>query len=178
MLPTPPARRKHAHALPAGRPAPSAAWRRAIGAATLATLVSSVVATEVAAQAARTATAPTSDYWVYVGAESADLIHRVRFGPGGTTVEKTTAVGELAAEMEGPHGLQISRDGKYLHMTTGHGTPDGKYWKYALGPDTLVGPPIFLGFFPATPRSRRRRRARCRTAAASTRAACDSTRRA
>ena len=52
--------------------------------------------------------------------------------------------------MEGPHGLQISRDGKYLHMTTGHGTPDGKYWKYALGPDTLVGPPIFLGFFPAS----------------------------
>jgi DNA-binding beta-propeller fold protein YncE len=150
MLPTPPARRKHAHTLLAGRSAPSAAWRTAIGAATLATLASSIAATEVAAQAARTATAPTSDYWVYVGAESADLIHRIRFGPGGTTVEKTTAVGELAAEMEGPHGLQISRDGKYLHMTTGHGTPDGKYWKYALGPDTLVGPPIFLGFFPAS----------------------------
>ena len=28
--------------------------------------------------------APTHDYWVYVGAESADLIHRVRFGPGST----------------------------------------------------------------------------------------------
>jgi hypothetical protein len=56
----------------------------------------------------------------------------------------------LAAETEGPHGLQISRDGKYLHMTTGHGTPDGKYWKYELGPDTLVGQPIFLGNFPAS----------------------------
>ena len=93
---------------------------------------------------------PANNYWVYVGAESADLIHRVRFGPGGTVVEKTIPVGELAAEMEGPHGLVISADGKYLHMTTGHGMPDGKYWKYALGPDTLVGPGVLLGNFPAS----------------------------
>src|SRR5215217_7222888 len=35
-------------------------------------------------------------------------------------------------------------------MTTGHGSPDGKYWKYDLGPDPLVGQPIFLGNFPAS----------------------------
>lgn len=93
---------------------------------------------------------PTSNYWIYVGAESADLIHRVRFGPDGAAVEKTIPVGESPVEMEGPHGLQISRDGKYLHMTTGHGSPDGKYWKFALGPDTLVGAGIFLGYFPAS----------------------------
>lgn len=93
---------------------------------------------------------PTQDYWVYVGAESADRIYRVRFGAAGTVVEKTIEIGELASEMEGPHGLAISRDGKYLYMTTGHGTPDGKYWRYALGPDTLVGPGIFLGNFPAS----------------------------
>ena len=93
---------------------------------------------------------PTRSYWVYVGAESADVIHRIRFGPGGAVVEKTIGVGESAVEMEGPHGLQISPDGKYLHMTTGHGSPDGKYWKFELGPDTLVGPGIHLGFFPAS----------------------------
>jgi DNA-binding beta-propeller fold protein YncE len=93
---------------------------------------------------------PTSTYWVYVGAESDDLVHRVRFGPDGAVVEKTFSVGESAPELEGPHGLQISRDGKYLHMTTGHGSPDGKYWRYELGPDTLVGPGVFLGFFPAS----------------------------
>src|SRR6185369_8011503 len=102
------------------------------------------------AQQRPAATPPTANYWVYVGAESADLLHRIRFGPGGTVVEKTIQAGEYASEIEGPHGLQISRDGKYLHMTTGHGLPDGKYWKYELGPDTLVGPPIFLGFFPAS----------------------------
>lgn len=93
---------------------------------------------------------PTRDYWVYVGAESADLIHRVRFGPSGTTVERSTAIGELAAEMEGPHGLVISADARYLYMTTGHGFPDGKYWKYELGPDTLVGNGTLLGNFPAS----------------------------
>lgn len=96
------------------------------------------------------APAPAANYWVYVGAESADLVHRIRFGPGGATVEKTFAVGQSAHELEGPHGLQISRDGKYLHMTTGHGSPDGKYWRYEAGPDTLVGPGIFLGYFPAS----------------------------
>jgi DNA-binding beta-propeller fold protein YncE len=95
-------------------------------------------------------TPPKAVYWVYVGAESADLIHRIRFGPQGTVVEKTVPVGELAAEMEGPHGLAISRDRKYLHMTTGHGFPDGKYWRYELGPDTLVGKGALLGNFPAS----------------------------
>ncbi|MEO8333678.1 MAG: YncE family protein [bacterium] len=93
---------------------------------------------------------PSNNYWAYVGAESADLIHRVKFGPGGAVVEKTIPVGEFAAEMEGPHGLVISRDGKYLYMTTGHGFPDGKYWKYDLGPDTLIGKGVLLGNFPAT----------------------------
>lgn len=93
---------------------------------------------------------PAAIYWVYVGAESADMIHRVRFGPEGAVVERTIGVGEIPTEMEGPHGLQISRDGRYLHLTTGHGSPDGKYWKYHLGPDTLVGPSIPLGDFPAS----------------------------
>jgi hypothetical protein len=61
-----------------------------------------------------TAARPSSTYWVYVGAESADLIQRIRFGPEGTTVEKTTTIGELPTEMEGPHGLAITPDGKYL----------------------------------------------------------------
>jgi DNA-binding beta-propeller fold protein YncE len=95
-------------------------------------------------------TPPKATYWIYVGAESADLMHRVRFGPQGTAVEKTIPVGELAAEMEGPHGLAISRDARYLHLTTGHGFPDGKYWRYELGPDTLVGKGALLGNFPAS----------------------------
>lgn len=90
----------------------------------------------------------TEHHYVYVAAESADLLHRIRLGPDGAVVENTIEVGELATETEGPHGLNIS--GPFLYMTTAHGVPDGKLWKFHAGPDTLVGDPILLGYFPAT----------------------------
>lgn len=128
--------------------------RKSIPAAAYVAVFCSVAALDAAAQqraaAARAPQKPTHNYWVYVGAESADLLHRIRFGPDGAVVERTIPVGELPAEMEGPHGLVISRDGRHLHMTTGHGLPDGKYWMYELGPDTLVGAGTPLGFFPAS----------------------------
>lgn len=89
-------------------------------------------------------------YYVYVAAESADLIHRIRFDASGVSVDKTTPVGEMAIENEGPHGLMVSPDGRQLYMTTAHGIPDGKLWKFDAGPDTLVAAPILLGNFPAT----------------------------
>ena len=128
----------------------------ALALAATSTLASAQAATSRSARkAAPTARATailpaTATYWIYVGAESADRMYRVRFGPAGAVVEKTIGIGELAAEMEGPHGLQVSPDGKLLYMTTGHGTPDGKLWKYDLGPDTLAGPAISLGKFPAS----------------------------
>ena len=126
--------------------------RKALRLCTAAMMAMLVASVRMNAQSAPSAAPPppAKDYWVYVGAESADLIHRIKFGPSGLVVERTIQVGELPAEMEGPHGLQISRDGKFLHMTTGHGFPDGKYWRYELGPDTLVGPGVLLGNFPAS----------------------------
>jgi DNA-binding beta-propeller fold protein YncE len=90
------------------------------------------------------------DYYVYVGAESADLLHVVRYGPAGLQVEKTFPVGVMAVETEGPHGLRTSPDGRHIYMTTGHGVPDGYLWKFEAGADTLVADPILLGQFPAT----------------------------
>ena len=89
-------------------------------------------------------------YYVYVGAESADLIHRIRFDAAGVSLDQTTPVGEMAVENEGPHGLNVSPDGRNLYMTTAHGIPDGKMWKFDAGPDTLVAAPILLGNFPST----------------------------
>lgn len=89
-------------------------------------------------------------HFVYVGAESADLIHRIRLDADGVSVDATVPVGEMAVENEGPHGLNVSPDGTYLYMTTAHGVPDGKLWKFHAGPDTLVAEPILLGNFPAT----------------------------
>jgi DNA-binding beta-propeller fold protein YncE len=89
-------------------------------------------------------------YYVYVATESADLIHRVRLDADGVAIDRTTPVGEIAVETEGPHGLNVSPDGRFLYMTTAHGVPDGKLWKFEAGPDTLVAAPILLGNFPAT----------------------------
>ncbi|MEK9501276.1 YncE family protein [Gaopeijia maritima] len=89
-------------------------------------------------------------YYAYVGAESADLMHRVRLGPDGASIDRTIPVGELAVENEGPHGFATSPDGRFIYMTTGHGVPDGKLWKFDAGADTLVADPILLGWFPAT----------------------------
>lgn len=92
----------------------------------------------------------SNEYYAYVGAESADLIHRIKLDASGVSIDQTTPVGEIAVETEGPHGLNVSPDGQYLYMTTAHGVPDGKLWKFAAGPDTLVAAPILLGNFPAT----------------------------
>lgn len=50
-------------------------------------------------------------YSVYAGAESADLVHRIRFGPEGASVDRTVPVGETVVETEGPHGFNTSPDG-------------------------------------------------------------------
>jgi DNA-binding beta-propeller fold protein YncE len=93
---------------------------------------------------------PDTHYWMYVGAESADMLHLVRFGPEGIEVERSTHIGRLPTEVEGPHGLQVSPDGRHLFMTTGHGVPDGHFWKFDTTDDRLVAEPILLDRFPAT----------------------------
>ena len=115
-----------------------------------ATLAASCVGAADPAHRGAPAPLPAADYWVYVGAESADLMHRIRFGPDGAEIESTIPVGRYPTEVEGPHGLAITADGRHLYLTTGHGVPSGMIWKYELGPDTLVGREIPLGNFPAT----------------------------
>lgn len=101
--------------------------------------------------AASAAESSADAYLLYVGAESADLLHRVRFTPGeGARVENTVRVGEIFVEMEGPHGVAVDTRRDRLYMTTGHGVPDGKLWAYETGPDTAVAEPRLLGPFPAT----------------------------
>lgn len=93
---------------------------------------------------------PEATYWVYVLAESADRIHRIRFGPDGATVENTAPIGMFPVTMEGPHGIQVSPRKDYFYVTTGHGIPDGKFWKFEVGADRPVTEAIDLGNFPAS----------------------------
>jgi DNA-binding beta-propeller fold protein YncE len=92
---------------------------------------------------------PTQDYLALVASESVDQIAVVRFGPRGIRVERTNTTGIMPADVDGPHGVAVSPDGKYYYVSTAHGTPYGFLWKYALANDSLAGR-VMLGNFPAT----------------------------
>ena len=92
---------------------------------------------------------PTQDYLLLVASEAVDQIALVRFGPGGIRIERTNVTGIMPADVDGPHGVAVSPDGKYYYVSTAHGAPYGYLWKYALANDSLAGR-VMLGNFPAT----------------------------
>jgi DNA-binding beta-propeller fold protein YncE len=55
----------------------------------------------------------------------------------------------MPTDPDGPHGVAVAPDGKHYFVSTGHGTPYGRIWKYATGTDTPEGQ-TELGLFPAT----------------------------
>ena len=101
------------------------------------------------AQATRVAAPPTQDYLAFVASEAVDQIAVVRFGPSGIRIDRTATVGMMPADVDGPHGIAVSPDGKYYYVSTAHGTPYGLLWKYTVANDSLVGR-VMLGNFPAT----------------------------
>ena len=80
-------------------------------------VVAGVLPTSLMAQAPP----PEMTYSVYVGAESADLIHIVEFGPAGTSVVKTSVVGELSLETEGQRLFELNggfgKGDKRIHVS-------------------------------------------------------------
>ncbi len=97
------------------------------------------------------AVAQAPDYLVYVASEAVDQVALVRWSPsaGMATVEKTMSVGLNPVDLDGPHGVAMSPDGKYLYVTTAHGTPYGYLFKYDAKTGRELGR-VELGMFPAT----------------------------
>ncbi len=99
-----------------------------------------------------TASAQTSadhDYFVYVAAESDDTVDLVRFGPDGGELVRRIPVGILPNEIEGPHGIQVSPDGRHWYVSIAHGMPYGTVHKFETGTDLEVADAT-AGLFPAT----------------------------
>ena len=86
---------------------------------------------------------------MYVVCESADKIVLIRFGAGGARIESQARIGLMPMDINGPHGIAISPDGKYLYVAQGHGRPEGSLWKFRAGENTAIKY-TSLGMFPAT----------------------------
>ena len=94
-------------------------------------------------------TAQAQNYYVYVAAVSEDEGALIRFDGTQAEVIKTIAVGTWPTEIEGPHGLTVSPDGRHWYLSLAHGLPFGKVVKYKTGTDEKVGE-VEVGLFPAT----------------------------
>ncbi len=108
-----------------------------------------ITVTPAATPSAAVAAPPDRDYYVFAAAEGNDQISLIRFGPGGIHVVRTSVTGIMPSDIDGPHGVALSPDGRFYYVTTAHGTPFGFLWKYATANDSLVGR-VMLGNFPAT----------------------------
>lgn len=94
---------------------------------------------------------PPVDYLVWVASEATDRIALVRFSPATVTarVEREFTIGLLPTDPDGPHGLTVSPDGRFLYISTAHGQPFGSLWKIEAATAKVAGR-VELGNFPAT----------------------------
>jgi YVTN family beta-propeller protein len=78
-------------------------------------------------------------YRIVVSSESGDIVTQLTWD--GTTLQtvKVVPVGVMPADIDGPHNVTVSPDGKYWYVTIAHGTPYGSLWKMAAGADTVIG---------------------------------------
>ena len=89
------------------------------------------------------------EYFIYVTSESQDEVHLIRFDGKKGEIIKDIPVGVWPLEIEGPHGITISPDGKYWYLSLAHGFPYGHVYKYETETDKLIDR-VELGLFPAT----------------------------
>lgn len=103
----------------------------------------------VVAAMASAQTSADRNYFAYVAAESDDTVDLVRFGPDGGELLRRIPVGILPNEIEGPHGVRVSPDGRHWYVSIAHGMPYGTVHKYETGTDLEVADTT-AGLFPAT----------------------------
>ena len=91
----------------------------------------------------------SKDYYIYVAAESDDMVSLLKFDGKELVEVQRFEVGVMPTEIEGPHGITVDPNGKYWYLSLAHGSPYGTLTKYS----TETNKPISstkLGLFPAS----------------------------
>jgi DNA-binding beta-propeller fold protein YncE len=83
--------------------------------------------------------AAQSRYRLYVVSESGDIVTQLGWDGALLTTLKTVPVGIMPSDIDGPHNVTVSPDGRYYYVTIAHGQPYGSLWKMAVDGDTLIG---------------------------------------
>ncbi len=88
-------------------------------------------------------------YRIYVASESGDIVTELAWDGTALTTLKVVSVGIMPADIDGPHNVTVSPDGRFWYVTIAHGTPYGNLWKMAVDGDSVVGKAP-LEMFPTT----------------------------
>jgi len=88
-------------------------------------------------------------YRILVASESGDIVSQLRWDGTSLTTVKVVPVGIMPADIDGPHNVTVSPDGRFWYVTIAHGTPYGTLWKLTAHGDTVVGKAP-LEMFPTT----------------------------
>ena len=91
----------------------------------------------------------SSGYLLAVASEAADKLTFVRFAAGVARIESEIDTGIMPADIDGPHGLAASPDGRFFYVSLAHGQPNGNVLKYSAATRAVIGR-VALGLFPAT----------------------------
>jgi DNA-binding beta-propeller fold protein YncE len=105
-----------------------------------------------AGAAALPASAPSAaagGYEVWVASESIDQVSRILVEDGVARLDRQWTVGTVPVEIDGPHGLALSPDGRFAYVSIAHGTPFGSLWKLDAESGQVLERTT-LGLFPAT----------------------------
>ena len=95
------------------------------------------------------AEAAAQTYSMYVANESDDTVMLVEFDGHTLAIADTIAVGTIHTEIEGPHGLAIDPEGRFLFVSIAHGQPNGRVVRYSTADHRPMGAAT-LGLFPAS----------------------------
>jgi YVTN family beta-propeller protein len=78
-------------------------------------------------------------YRILVASESGDIVTQLTWDGTALQTVKVVPVGIMPADIDGPHNVTASPDGKHWYVTIAHGTPYGTLWKMTVPGDTVVG---------------------------------------